>query len=568
MRACRIRSIVPFLLAVGMAGCGANKREAASADLPAGAAVAQADEMRAAEAAPMPKSDAPRVQSASAPAAAPPPMAKGAGVAVSRAPTAPMAPMPVAPAPEPQSSTEDYRDYGVNAATDPARDRLSTFAIDVDTASYSLSRRKLLEGGLPPVSAVRTEEYLNYFDYGYESKNSALPYTIHLAGAPSPYVPGHHVLRVAIQAKRLSVAERRPVHLTYLVDTSGSMQSEDKIELAKKSLKILTSSLKAGDTIALCTYAGSVREVLAPTPAVAQKDRVMRAIDDLTAGGSTAMASGIDLAYRLAERGRVPGHVNHVVILSDGDANVGPTSHEAILDRIAHYKEQGITLSTVGFGTGNYKDTMMEQLADKGDGNYSYIDSVDQARRVFSDQVNGTLEVVARDMKVQVDFSPEAVKEYRLIGYENRNVADKDFRNDHVDGGEVGAGHAVTALYDVVLKRQDRSPITVRVRHKAPEPKPGVPDVASEHAEAMQPGQIARSFDEAPRDLRFATAVAGFAEVLRQSPYAASTRMTDVLRIARASNGGKPEQAEFIGLVERASHLAPDGDRRVGAIAK
>ncbi|WP_394820773.1 von Willebrand factor type A domain-containing protein [Pendulispora albinea] len=476
-------------------------------------------------------------------------------------------PSPPPPPPEPVSNTEDYRDYGVNAATDPKKDRFSTFAIDVDTASYSISRRKLLEGGLPPVSAVRTEEYLNYFDYGYDYKTSALPYTIHMAGAPSPYAAGHHYLRVAIQAKRVSTAERRPVHLTYLVDTSGSMQSEDKIELAKKSLKILTSSLKGGDTIALCTYAGSVREVLPPT-SIEQKDRVLRAIDDLSAGGSTAMSSGIDLAYRLAERGRVAGHINHVVVLSDGDANVGATSHEAILDQIARYKNKGITLSTIGFGNGNYKDTMMEQLADKGNGNYSYIDSVEQARRVFGDQVNGMLEVVARDMKVQVEFSPEVVKEYRLVGYENRDVADKDFRNDHVDGGEVGAGHAVTALYDVVLKGQDRSPIVVRVRHKAPTPSPNGPDAASEHAESMNPGAIARSFDEAPRDLRFAVAVSGFAEILRRSPYAANARFSDIARIARGATTGKPEQAEFIGLVERATRLAPEGLRSASAMAK
>jgi len=611
MRAFQGRSIAPLLFAATftapmLTGCGGNKsltpesapgesalREQASS----GAAAPESEAMAASPAVASPaapsspavttmsasSSNAPRgreerrtadtgaAAATKAPAAPPPKPAKGlAGARIaSTTAAAPAAQMPVQPAaaPEPTSNAEDYRDYGVNAATDPNKDRLSTFAIDVDTASYSISRRKLFEGALPPVSAVRAEEYLNYFNYGYDYKSSSLPYTIHLAGAPSPYAPGHHFLRVAIQAKRVSAAERRPVHLTYLVDTSGSMMSEDKLELAKKSLKILTSSLKGGDTIALCTYAGNVREVLPPT-GMDQKDRVMHAIDDLSAGGSTAMASGIDLAYRLAERGRIQGHINHVVILSDGDANVGTTSHEAILNQISRYKDHGITLSTVGFGTGNYKDTMMEQLADKGDGNYSYIDSVEQARRVFSDQVSGTLEVVARDMKVQVEFSPDVVKEYRLVGYENRDVADKDFRNDHVDGGEVGAGHSVTALYDVVLKRQDRSPITVRIRHKAAERKPGAPDPASEHAETMDPGQIVRSFDEAPRDLRFAVAVEGFAEILRKSPYASSSRLSDVARIARAASSGKPEQAEFIGLVERAQHLSPDGERRIGALAK
>jgi Ca-activated chloride channel family protein len=499
-------------------------------------------------------------------AAAPPSGRAVAAYPTEAAPGAPPAQMAAdAVAAEPQVKTEHYKDYGVNPAVDPAKDRLSTFAIDVDTASYSISRRKLLDGALPPMEAVRAEEYLNYFDYGYRYVPSARPYSLHLAGAPSPYTPGHHILRVALQAKRLETADRKPVHLVYLVDTSGSMQSEDKMGLAKKSLKILTSSLKQGDTIALCTYAGSVREVLPPT-GIEQKDRVLRAIDDLAAGGSTAMSSGIELAYRLAERGRVAGHINHVVVLSDGDANVGPSSHEAILTQIARYKDQGITLSTVGFGQGNYKDTMMEQLADKGDGNYAYIDSEQQARRVFSEQVNGLLEVVARDMKVQVDFAPDVVKEYRLVGYENRDVADKDFRNDKVDGGEVGAGHSVTALYDVVLKRTDRSPITVRVRHKAPE-RTGA-DAATEYSESLSPKDIAHSFDEAPRDMRFAVAVAGFAEVLRKSPYATEWRLSDAQRIARSAMSGKPEEAEFIGLVERAERLSPDGSKNATAIAR
>jgi Ca-activated chloride channel family protein len=459
------------------------------------------------------------------------------------------------------ASTEEYRDYGVNPVVDAARDRLSTFAIDVDTASYSISRRKLLEGTLPPFAAVRAEEFLNYFDYAYPSPAGG-PYTVILTGAPSPYTTGHHLLRVVVQAKRITAAERRPAHLVYLVDTSGSMQSDDKIGLAKKSLQILTRSLKPGDTVALCTYAGTVREILPPT-GVDHVGRIYSAIDDLTANGSTAMSSGIELAYSLAERSLVKGDVNHVVVLSDGDANVGDTTHGAILERIAHFKGEGITLSTVGFGDGNYKDTMMEQLADKGDGNYSYIDSERQAERVFAENVNGLLEVVARDMKVQVDFDPRVVSEYRLVGYENRDIADKDFRNDKVDGGEIGAGHAVTAMYDVVLKRNDGSPLTVRVRSKAPVGS----EEATEKAFPMPASAVVASFDAAPASFRFATAVTGFAEILRQSPHARTWSLEDVERIARASAADRADQQEMIELVRRAERLVPS-PRATAALAK
>jgi Ca-activated chloride channel family protein len=351
------------------------------------------------------------------------------------------------------------------------------------------------------------------------------------------------------------------VHLVYLVDTSGSMQSEDKIGLTKKSLKLLTDSLKPGDTVALCTYAGTVREVLAPT-GIESKGKILAAIDDLTASGSTAMSSGIDLAYKLAQRTLVKGHVNRVVVLSDGDANVGPTSPEEILKTIKAAKDKGITLSTVGFGQGNYKDATMERLANEGDGNYYYIDSEAQARRVFSEQVGGTLEVIAKDVKIQVEFDPDVVKSYRLIGYENRDVADKDFRNDKVDAGEIGAGHSVTAIYDVELKTTKKAPITVRLRHKAPLGS----NKAEETTVKMDPGAIAASFDSAPADLRFATAVTAFAEILRQSPHARTWKLADVEKIARASAADKGDQQEFIGIVRRA--VALSGGKTDASIAK
>lgn len=461
----------------------------------------------------------------------------------------PMTPSVAADAEEPKG-TEAYKDHGVNPIVDPHKDRFSTFSIDVDTASYAIARRKIIDGGLPPYQAVRVEEFLNYFDYGYESPQQG-PFTVHLAAAPSPFAAGKHVLRVGLQARRVAPKDRKPVHLVYLVDTSGSMASADKLGLAKKSLKLLTSTLTQGDTVALCTYAGSTREVLAPTGAE-RKGEIFAAIDDLSAGGSTAMESGIQIAYRLAGKTAVAGHVNRVVILSDGDANVGATGQDDLLKTIRSYKDKGITLSTVGFGQGNYKDTTMEQLADQGDGNYSYIDSEAQAKRVFSEQVSGLLEVVAKDVKIQVEFDPEVVKQYRLLGYENRDIADKDFRNDKVDAGEVGAGHSVTAVYELVLANTKSSPVTVRLRHKAPTGA----DQATESVFKMDPGSISATFEAAPQSLRFAASVAEFGEILRKSPHTAGVTFAEVEKVARAAAKDRQDQQELLDLLHRADSLS------------
>lgn len=595
MRARTVTFIASTLLPALLAGCGAAPAMApaapersyggeavtASGDAPAAMDDAKSAPMEeSAPAAPQaaaPQMQYPQAQHMPPPAPPPPPAQPGAAGPAAKPAPAPSTPARIAqpagkkeaeskvvvqsappaepvvavatPTPDPQG-TEHYTDHGVNPVTDPAKDRLSTFAIDVDTASYTIARRKITEGGLPPFQAVRAEEFLNYFDYGYAAPKSG-PFAVHLAAAPSPYAQGHHLVRVAVQGKRVSASERKPVHLVYLVDTSGSMQSEDKIGLAKKSLRLLTESLKKGDTVALCTYAGSVREVLAPT-GIEKKDVILRAIDDLSASGSTAMSSGIDLAYNLASRTLVAGHVNRVVVLSDGDANVGPTSHEEILKTIKAARQKGITLSTIGYGMGNYKDTMMERLANEGNGNYYYIDNDAQAKRVFSQQVDGTLEVIARDVKIQVEFDPEVVKTYRLIGYENRDVADKDFRNDKVDAGEIGSGHSVTAFYDVELKTTSKVPVVVRLRHKAPLGS----DKAEETLVRMEPGTIASSFDAAPADFRFGAAVVGFAEILRQSPHARTWKLSEVERIARAAASQNGDQQELISLAKRAGALA------------
>lgn len=579
MMLARRSPFVAVVLAL-VAGCGGGHQEAAKSPSPeSGAAGAPAAEApyAATESAPREatsergdaKQDesrpAARVQAQPRPVApgqAPPAQApKPSGGAVALAPPPPQPGYPSAAiaqgAPEPMG-TEGYKDYGVNGFVETKRDRLSTFSIDVDTASYAISRRKLNENTLPPFASVRAEEYLNSFDYAYEGPDAAqkTPFRVHMTAAPSPFTKGHHLVRVGVQAKRISAAERMPVHLVYLVDVSGSMGGNDRIELAKKSLEMLTDALRPGDTVAICTYAGSVRTVLTPM-SVDRKADILAAIRSLSTGGGTSMGSGIQNAYDLASKTLVKGHVNRVVVLSDGDANIGNTTHEEVLASIKKYKERGITLSTVGFGSGNYKDTMMERLADEGDGNYSYIDSERQAKKVFVEQTESLLQVVARDVKIQVELDPSVVLRYRLIGYENRDIKDRDFRNDKVDAGEVGAGHSVTALYDVELLRTDASPLTVRLRHKpAKNALHGGSDVASEASFAMPKEAVLRSFDDAPDNFRFAAAVSGFAEILRHSPHAAEWRFADVERIASRAATGRQDRVEMLGLVRKAAQLS------------
>jgi Ca-activated chloride channel family protein len=450
------------------------------------------------------------------------------------------------------SGGEGYRDWGVNPWTDASKDRLSTFAADVDTASYTIMRRKINEGALPPKAAVRVEEYVNYFSYAFPAPAAGSPFSVIIDAAPSPVAPARHILRVGVATKAKAESERKPANLVFLVDVSGSMNGPDRIELAKKSLRILTQNLKEGDTVALVTYAGSTRVVLKSTGAE-DKAKILTAIDELGAGGSTGMASGIDLAYQQAIEAARPGAISRVIVLSDGDANVGPHTHDELLKRIAGHVKQGVTLSTIGFGMGNYKDELMEQLANKGNGNNFYIDSLGAAKKVFEEQLSATLEVVAKDAKLQVDFDPSLVARYRLVGYENRDVKDTDFRNDKVDAGEIGAGHQVTALYEVELTaegKQAKAPIaTVRIRHKAP-----TSDKAIESAFPMVGGPVA-SFASATADFRFAFAVAAFADTLRGGEDAEHWSLVQIRDVARAAAGSSEDRNELVTLVGKAITL-------------
>ncbi len=458
------------------------------------------------------------------------------------------------PTPDPLpavSNTESYKDHGVNPFTIVTQDALSTFSIDVDTASYSIARRKLNSNGLPPTASVRVEEFINYFDYDYRSPSEG-PFAVHMEAMPDPFRSGHHLLRVGVQGQEVSRDERQPIHLTFLADVSGSMSSSDKLGLAKKSLHLLVDGLREDDTVALCTYAGRVARILEPTSA-ANARQIHNAIDSLNSGGSTAMSAGIDIAYEMAAEAFRPGHENRVIVLSDGDANVGRTSWDEMLSQIKGYADGGVTLSTIGFGMGNYKDTLMEQLANNGDGNNFYIDSQQQAQRVFVEELGGTLVTIARDVKIQVEFNPDSVYSYRLIGYENRDIADKDFRNDRVDAGEVGSGHNVTALYDVILRDgYTRDLATVRLRWE----QPGPDGVASEKAYGFTHNALKETPWLASRSTRIAYSSATFAEVLRQSPHAAEISLERLARFAEsASRSGEKDDKELVSLIRKADQL-------------
>ncbi len=454
-------------------------------------------------------------------------------------------------------SSETYTDHGVNPFTMVADDALSTFSIDVDTASFAIARKKIEAGVLPPPEAVRVEEFVNYLDYGYQAPTDGSPFAVHMDAMPDPFRSGHHVLRVGVQAREVSRDERPPLHLTFLVDVSGSMSSPDKLGLAKKSLHMLVDSLREDDTVALATYAGRTATVLDPTTAT-DKWSIHQAIEGLSSGGSTAMSSGLDLAYGMAWDSFEPGHENRVIVLSDGDANVGRTSWDDMLSQIKGYADRGVTMSTIGFGMGNYQDTLMEQLSNKGDGNNYYIDDADQARRVFVEELGGTLVTVARDTKIQVQFNPDSVLAYRLIGYENRDIADKDFRNDKVDAGEVGSGHNVTALYDVILAEgYERSLATVRLRYE--QPGADVDHGGSggiERAWTFRDRDLAERPDFAARDLRIAYTSATFAEILRQSPEAQELSLDALIAFGdRSKRRGETDDVELLDLMRRARDL-------------
>lgn len=457
----------------------------------------------------------------------------------------PVARPPAARPPKPGAQVK------VNGVIQTSKQTTSTFAADVDTGSYTFARGTIQAGQTPQAAAVRPEEFINYFTYDY-AKPAKGDFAVHLEAAPSPFATAKntYVMQVGVQGKTLTASTRKPVHLTFLVDVSGSMSARNKLPLAKDALKILLKSLRKTDTVALATYASGSKIVLEPT-SVQQSGKIVAALDKLTPGGSTAMSNGLTNAYKLALSNFKRDHVNRVIVLSDGDANLGPRNHQEILKTIKKYVDEGVTLSTIGLGRGNYRDRNMEQLANKGNGNYYYIDSAAEARKVFESQVDGTLQVIAKDMKIQVEFNPKQVKSFRLIGYENRAMKNEDFRKDEVDAGELGAGHQVTALYEIETYGKPKGQVaTVRLRHKQPDGYK-----ATESMFRLMPAGVHTKIGHASKDFQFATAAAAYAEILRGSPYAKKLSYALVKEVARPAVGKDKSRKEFITLVDKSKAM-------------
>ncbi len=449
-----------------------------------------------------------------------------------------------------------FEDYGVNPFVDPARDALSTFAVDVDTGAYTLMRAWLNEGILPTPDAVRVEEYVNYFDAGYAPPTDGT-FAVYADGAPTPFWDSRNdILRIGIKAREVPERRRQDLHLTLVVDVSGSMKDQGKLRTVQQALEVLVDELDGLDRVAVVSYNERARVELEPTPGD-EKDRILDVIDGLRAGGTTNVEGGLVLGYDLADEMFDRDAVNRVVLLSDGVANVGGTSPDAILERVGEQARRGIDLATIGVGIATYNDALLEQLADRGDGWYAYVDTVDEAVRLFREQLTTSLETVARDVKVQVEFDPELVLEYRLIGFENRDVADRDFRDDTVDAGEINAGHSVTALYEVALTRDayrsNDSFATVRVRWEDAADG-GTDEIVGEVTTAV----LAARFGTAEPRFRLATTVAAYAEVLRGSRWVRGLSLDDVYDEARFLAGDieDADVDEFIDLVDTAARLS------------
>ncbi|MBL9214324.1 MAG: von Willebrand factor type A domain-containing protein [Opitutaceae bacterium] len=472
-----------------------------------------------------------------------------------------------------EPSTEAYAHRQDNTFRRVEDQPVSTFAVDVDTAAYANVRRFLREGRRPPADAVRIEELVNYFPYAYEAPTGAAPFAASLEVAGAPWRPEHRLVRIGLKGREVADAQRPPANLVFLLDVSGSMQSPNKLPLLKQSLRLLVDRLRPDDRVAIAVYAGAAGLAL-PSTRVAHRDEIRDAIERLAAGGSTAGAAGIQLAYDVARANFIPGGVNRVILATDGDFNVGPASEGELVRLIEEKARSGVFLSVLGFGMGNLKDATLEQLADRGNGNYAYIDSLAEARKALVEQAGGTLVTIAKDVKIQVEFNPAAVQAYRLIGYENRLLEREDFNDDQVDAGEIGAGHTVTALYEVVpvgvdlpaapgvdpLKYQrvqttaagpSGELLTVRIRYKEP---------AAETSSLLAFPLVdsGRTFAEASPDFKFAAAVAAFGLELRDSPFKGKLTLADVSAWGRAGLAGDPGgyRTEFLSLVERAGTLA------------
>jgi Ca-activated chloride channel homolog len=473
---------------------------------------------------------------------------------------------------QPPFNTEAYDKITENEFLDATLNPLSTFSIDVDVASYSNVRRFINGGSLPPADAVRTEEFVNYFSYSYPEPTGKHPFSVTTEIASAPWSSKHHLLMIGLQGKHIAIEKLPPGNLVFLLDVSGSMQDPNKLPLVKAAFHLLVNQLRSIDKVAIVVYAGSAGLVLPATPGN-EKSKILDAIDNLEAGGSTAGGQGIILAYKIAKENFLKEGNNRVILATDGDFNIGASSDAEMERLIEEKRKDGIFLSVLGFGMGNYKDSKMEKLADKGNGNYAYIDNILEAKKVFVGQLAGTLYTIAKDVKLQVEFNPLKVKAYRLIGYENRLLNKEDFNNDLKDAGEMGAGHTVTAFYEIVpvgvdidlpkvdsLKYQrsaiQASPsqtdelLTIKIRYKQPK------DTTSILQEIPVLAQV-RTLEKISSDFKFATSVVQFSMILRESKFLGNTNYDNVLESARAAKGEDKEgyRSEFIQLVEMCKSL-------------
>ena len=449
-----------------------------------------------------------------------------------------------------------FTSYGTNPFVDTEDDRFSTFGLDVDTGSFTLARSYLDRGNLPPHESIRVEEFVNYFDYGDAAPRQG-DFMLIAEGAPSPFATGarEHLVRFGIKAREILSAQRRPAVLIFVVDVSGSMKRENRLGLVKRSLTLLLDQLQPEDRIGLVVYGSRGEVLLEPTT---NQDAIRRAIDRLVPGGSTNAEEGLDLAYGLARSHYRENAINRVILCSDGVANVGRTGADSILDKIRIAADEGIELTTVGFGLGNYNDVLMEQLADRGDGFYAYVDTLEEARRIFVENLTGTLQTIASDAKAQVEFNPEAVSRYRLLGYENRDIADERFRDETVDAGEIGAGHAVTALYEIKLlegvgNRQRLATLRLRYRSQAT-------DEIVESSIDLKLKDLEPSWERSSTALQLSSLAAEFAEILKGSYWAKDSDLEQVHRHLRplADELATDEQIQdLLYLIERAQRLSP-----------
>jgi Ca-activated chloride channel homolog len=465
-----------------------------------------------------------------------------------------------------EQNTEKYLEHADDPIQLTAENPVSTFSIDVDTGSYSNVRRMLMAGQRPPADSVRAEEMINYFDYGYAGPaNRATPFRVSTEIAPAPWNGKHRLLQVGIQGYDVDKSEIPASNLVFLIDTSGSMEAEDKLPLLKRSFGELVKQLRPQDRVSIVVYAGSAGLVLAPTGGD-RKDLILAALDRLSAGGSTNGGEGIELAYAMARRSLLKNGVNRVILATDGDFNVGTTDQKALETLVGDQRKSGIALTTLGFGTGNYNDAMAERLADIGDGNHAYIDSINEGRKVMVEEMSSTLLTIAQDVKIQMEFNPAVVAEYRLIGYENRALRREDFNNDQVDAGEIGAGHDVTALYEITLVGAGGESVTpLRYRRPGASETVNADEIGWLRLRYKQPGGKTSQLIESPLKrsaiagqpsprLRWSAAVAAYADLLRGGKNVNGFGWDQVAALARSAPGQDRwgYRAEFLQLVDRA----------------